>query len=79
MRWLIMSHLIYIYTVCPLDFEFSTSYILDDIFWKFADENFVVCFLVVCLLVVKEFNQTQYEGRKQQQRTVKSCLQQERV
>ena len=43
-------------------------------FLKFADDNFVVCFLVV-----KELNKTETGGRKQKQRTVKSCLQQERV
>ena len=48
-----MSHLIKIYTVCPLVFEFSIWYSLDlNFFLKFADENFVVCFSVV-----KELNE----------------------
>ena len=43
-----MSHLIKIYTVCSLVFEFSIWYSLDlTFFLKFADQNFVVCFLVV--------------------------------
>ena len=45
-----MSHLIKIYTVCSLVFEFSTPvcYSFDlNFFGKFAVENFVVCFLVV--------------------------------
>ena len=48
--WLdiIMSHLIKICTVCPLVFEFSIWYSLDlTFFWKFADENFIVCFFIV--------------------------------
>ena len=43
-----MSHLIQNYTVCPVVFEFSIYFSLDLIFLKkFADLNFVVCFLVV--------------------------------
>ena len=46
MRWLMMSHLIKIYPVCPVVFEFLIWYSLDfTIFWKFADENFVISFL----------------------------------
>ena len=52
MRWLIMSHLIQSYTVCPLVFEFLIWYILDLTFLKkIADENFIVCFLVVKELI----------------------------
>ena len=39
-----MSHLFWIYTVCPLVFEFSIRL---NMFSKFADENFAICFLVV--------------------------------
>ena len=47
MRWLIMSHLIWIYAVFPLVFEFSIQYSLDFIFFgKFIDESFVIRFLV---------------------------------
>ena len=43
-----MSHLIRIYTVFPLVFEFWIWYSLDEIFfWNFAGKNFIICFLVV--------------------------------
>ena len=64
MRWLIMSHLIKIYTVCPLVFEFSIWYSFDlTNFWKFAesDKNFVPV-----LSVVKELNvekKLEYENK----------------
>ena len=50
MRWLMMSHLIKIYTLFRPVFEFSVWYswtVRLITFWKFADENFVLCFLVV--------------------------------
>ena len=50
-----MSHLIKIYAVCPLVFEFSICYSLDlNFFEKFADENFVVCFSEVKELMLIE-------------------------
>ena len=42
-----MSHLILIYSVCSLDFEFSVQYGLKPTFFKFADVNCFVYFLVL--------------------------------
>ena len=46
MRWLIMSHLIWVYIVCLLVFEFSVWYHLNILFpfLNFKCINFVVCF-----------------------------------
>ena len=44
-----MCHLIRLYTVCPLVFEFSISYSLDV---TFVFENVVFCFFVVKELIM---------------------------
>ena len=44
MKRLLMSCLIWIYTVCRLCFEFSFPFSLKIFFFTFADVKFVVCF-----------------------------------
>ena len=52
-----MSHLIKIYTVFSLVFEFYIWYSLDlNFFEKFTEENFVVCFSVVKELINRKIS-----------------------
>ena len=50
MRWLTMSHLIKIYTVCPLVFEFSILYGLDSAFFEILQMKILLSLFLVVIV-----------------------------
>ena len=57
MKWLIMSHVIWIYTVCPLMFHFSIHALKEaqvDQFWKFCRRKFCCLLFFGTLQVNKQ-------------------------